>query len=170
MEQLILVDKNDRELGFIEKEEAHKGDLPLHRAFSIFIFNSRGEMLIQKRSTEKKTFSGIWANACCSHPRKGEHLEDAIKRRLKEELGFVTQLRELFSFVYKARMGEWGEHELDHVFLGRYDGPVKPNKDEIEEWKFVSIDELKKDVRQNPDKYGAWFKLAYERVIEEVEK
>jgi len=169
MESLILVDKNDKEIGHIGKVEAHRGSLPLHRAFSIFIFNSRGEMLIQKRGSKKNTWPGFWANACCSHPRVGEKIEDAVKRRLKEELGFSCPLKFLFKFEYKAQYDNvWGEHELDSVFIGRYDGAVKPNKEEIMEWKFIGVDELKLDVKRNPGKYGPWFKLCYERVLKNL--
>lgn len=170
METLILIDKNDNEIGFMEKEKAHQGEPPLHRAFSIFVFNSHGKMLIQKRSSAKKTWPGFWANACCSHPRKGEQLEEAAKRRLKEELGFSCPLKFLFKFQYKANFdGKWGEHELDHVFVGNYDGAIKLDKNEIEEWKFVAVEELKNDVKRNPEKYAPWFKLCFERVIDEVE-
>jgi len=168
MDTLIVVDKNDNEIGFEEKEKAHQGKLPLHRAFSIFIFNFRGEMLIQKRSSKKKTWPGFWANACCSHPRKGEAVEESAKRRLKEELGFSTPLKFLFKFQYKAQFDKiWGEHELDHVFVGKYDGPVKPDRNEIEDWKFIDVSELIEDAKQD-GKYSPWFKLCFKRVIAEM--
>ncbi len=166
MEELILVDSRDNVVGYAEKEECHHIPAKLHRAFSVFIFNSKGEMLVQKRSSKKKTWPEFWANACCSHPRKGEELEDATVRRLREELGFDCVLQYLFTFEYKADYDEkWGENEVDSVFIGTYDGTVKPNKNEIDEYKFVDIEWLRKDVKSNPDKYTPWFKTALERVL-----
>jgi isopentenyl-diphosphate delta-isomerase len=166
MEMLILVDEKDNEIGYEEKEPCHRWPAKLHRAFSIFVFDSSGRMFIHKRASNKKTWPNFWTNACCSHPRKGEKLEDAVKRRLKEELGFTCPLKEIFSFVYSAKFDNAvGENEFDHVFVGTYDGQISPDKTEIAEWKFVTVSELKKDIEQNPQKYTPWFKTAYERVI-----
>lgn len=166
MEMLILVDKNDKETGYEEKEKCHAHPAKLHRAFSIFIFNRKGQMLIHKRSRLKKTWPGFWTNACCSHPRKGESVHAAAKRRLKEELGFSCSLKEAFSFVYKASYDKkWGESEFDHVFMGKYDGAIKPDKTEIDEWKFVDTEWLKKDVRESPEKYTPWFKSGFRRAL-----
>ncbi len=165
---LILVDSHDRETGFEEKQKVHRNPVPLHRAFSIFIFNKAGKMLIQKRNIAKKTWGGIWSNACCSHPRKGESLQDAAERRLKEELGFSTDLRHMFHFTYDAVWDkEWGEHELDHVFVGEYDGEVKLNKEEVDECKWVDVKELKSDMKSHPERYTPWFMMIIERVIKE---
>lgn len=169
-DNLILVDKDDKEIGSAEKEECHKS-MRLHRAFSIFIFNSSGELLIHKRSSHKKTWPGFWTNSCCSHPRVGEELEKSAERRLKEELGFSCPLQHLFSFQYQAKFdGVYGEHELDHVFIGTYDGPVEPDKDEVEQWLFINVDDLKRDIKKNPEKYTPWFKLCIDGVLQRMEK
>ncbi len=165
-DQLILVDSSDKEIGYEEKEKCHYGRPKLHRAFSIFLFNNRGEMLITKRSNKKKTWPLHWSNACCSHPRKGEDTGAAASRRIKEELGISVPLNFLFKFEYDAQYDkEWGEHELDWVFVGKYSGTIKPNKDEIDDWKFVSANELLKDMEKNPGIYTPWFKMVAEKVI-----
>ena len=166
MEQLIIVDKDDREIGYKEKDECHLIPVELHRAFSIFIFNSKGELLIQKRARSKKTWPGYWTNACCSHPRKGETLKKATERRLKEELGFVCPLKRLFSFHYKADYDSlYGEHEIDHVFVGIYDGKVVPNSEEVEMYTFIKIDALLEDIRNSPHQFTPWFKQALPEVL-----
>ena len=165
---LILVDGKDNEIGYEEKQEIHRNPVPLHRAFSIFIFNKAGRMLIQRRNSKKVTWGGVWSNACCSHPRKGESLQDAARRRLKEELGFATELRHLFHFTYDAVWNkEWGEHEFDHVFVGEYDGEVKPDKEEAEDYRWADVDELVKDMKSHPERYTPWFRMIIERVIKE---
>lgn len=167
MEQIVLVDENDRPVGFEEKMKAHENGGKLHRAFSIFIFDSAGRMLLQLRSVKKHHFGGLWTNSCCSHPRRGEKLEDAAHRRLKDEFGFDTPLKEVFSFVYKAldRKSGLTEHEFDHVFVGKYDGEPKPNAEEIDEWEWASADELLADAKRNPQNYTPWFMLALEKVL-----
>jgi isopentenyl-diphosphate delta-isomerase len=168
---LILVDKDDKEIGYETKENCHYIKPKLHRAFSVFLFNSNGEMLITKRSGKKKTWPGFWSNSCCSHPRKGEEVKDAVSRRIKEELGISVPLSYLFKFEYSAQYDrEWGEHELDHVFVGEYSGKVTPNKDEISDWKFIPVDDLLKDMRKNPDSYTPWFRMSVERVLEHKKK
>ena len=168
---MILVDSDDNEVGYEAKERCHIWPAKLHRAFSIFIMNGKGEMLVHRRALGKKTWPGFWTNACCSHPRKGEATDAAAARRLKEELGFVCPLKHLFTFEYSARYDDkWGENEVDHVFLGHYDGPVRPDADEIAEWKFVPIKELREDVAARPGLYTPWFKIALERVLENAEK
>jgi isopentenyl-diphosphate delta-isomerase len=159
-EQIIRVDANDKEIGFIGKSKAHEGNGILHRAFSIVIVNSKREMLIQKRSAGKPLWGSYWANACCSHQRKGEKLEDSVHRRLIEEVGFDCKLREVFSFLYAARFEDKGsENEIDHVFIGTHDGEVTPNPDEIDEAKWISIDALLKDIEENPGGYAPWFRI-----------
>lgn len=171
MEQVILVDPMDNEVGFEEKFECHKMPVQLHRAFSVFIFNDKNQLLLTRRNVEKKTWPGFWSNACCSHPRKGEPVELAAKRRLEEELGFTCDLEFLFKFIYKADYDKtWGEHELDHVFVGRYAGPIHPNPSEIGDLKYVDLGQLKRDVKEHPEHYTPWFKIALPRVLEHMEK
>ncbi len=167
-EMIILVDENDRTIGFEEKLKAHQGEGKLHRSFSIFIFNSKGNILLQQRAKKKYHFGGLWSNACCSHPNKGEELEKAVHRKLKQEMGFDTDLREIFSFIYKVKDSNNGltEHEFDHVFIGEYDGEPNPNLEEVDNWKWTDIKELKKDVKNNPEKYSFWFREAFHKIIE----
>jgi isopentenyl-diphosphate delta-isomerase len=165
-EMIILVDENDREIGVDEKLKVHK-EGKLHRAFSIFIFNSKGQMLLQKRARDKYHSAGLWSNACCSHPRAGESLEQAVHRRLKEEMGFDCGLEKVFHFTYKAEVGNGLiEHEVDHVFIGIYDGEVYPNPEEAEEFKWVDIDTLRKELKENPDKFTPWFRICVDKVLE----
>ena len=167
-EQVVLVDKNDRELGVAEKMKAHiEGQL--HRAFSIFVFNSKKELLLQRRALSKYHCGGLWTNTCCSHPRFGESLKDAVKRRLKEEMGFVCDLKKHFSFMYKATLGKnLYEHEYDHVFVGNYDGNPNLNLDEADEWKWITLEELKEDVIKNADKYTPWFRIILEKYLDKI--
>ncbi len=170
MEEVVLVDRNDKEVGTGEKMQTHK-EGTLHRAFSIFVFNSEGKMLIHQRNRKKYTCAGLWTNTCCSHPRPGEKIVDAVNRRLKEEMGFTTELKKIFDFVYKVRFDNGlYEHEFDHVFIGRFDGKPHPNPDEVDDWKWVDPKELMQHMDENPDKYTYWFRQAIGRVIEYVEK
>lgn len=159
IENVILVDSQDRELGLMEKMEAHKKAL-LHRAFSVFIFNDKGEMMLQRRALNKYHSGGLWTNACCSHPRHGESLENAGQRRLIEEMGFQVPLTYGFHFIYHAPL-EHGltEHELDHVLFGTYSGQPKINPEEVCDWKYISSENLYQDMTQNPQNYTAWFKI-----------
>ncbi len=164
-EQVILVDEKDRKTGTGEKIEVHRKGL-LHRAFSIFVFNSKGELLIHRRAREKYHSGGLWTNTCCSHPRPGEKTLEAAHRRLLEEMGFDCPLKEVFQFIYKVRFGNGlFEHELDHVFTGRFDGKPKPDAKEVEDWKWTGLKELRKDMKQNPGKYTYWFKAALPRIV-----
>ncbi|MCD6477442.1 MAG: isopentenyl-diphosphate Delta-isomerase [Candidatus Aenigmarchaeota archaeon] len=165
MEQVILVDENDNPIGFEEKLKAHQNGGKLHRAFSILVFNSEGKLLIQRRASTKYHSPGLWANTCCSHPRPGEELIDAAHRRLKEECGFDTDLKEVFSFIYEAQFdNRLTEKELDHVLIGYYDGGVHPNPDEVDEVKWVEVNKLKEDMRHNPKKYAPWFVIIMEKL------
>ena len=158
-EKVILVDENDKETGAAGKLEAHRKAF-LHRAFSLFVFNSRGDLLLQRRAQAKYHSAGLWANACCSHPRPGKRLEDEAHRKLKQELGFDCALEERFSFVYKAELDNGlSEHEYDHVFAGTFDGRPKPNPEEVEEYAWVSLASIRKDVKMNPEKYASWFRI-----------
>lgn len=164
---ITIVDKNDKVLGLEEKYKVHKVPVPLHRATSIFIFDKSGQKtLITKRSIKKPTWPLFWSNTVCSHPKPGESYQDAAERRIVEEAGFKTKLSEAFRFIYQATMTNkvWGEHEYDVVFTGSYEGPVKPNPDEIADYKWVAITKLQEDMGQNPQKYTPWFKLILERL------
>lgn len=159
MEQVILVDENDQELGTMEKMEAHQKGL-LHRAFSILIFNSKGEMLLQQRAAEKYHSGGLWTNACCSHPRPGEAIEDAGRRKLIQEMGFDCDLTFSHKFVYRVELdNELTEYEWDYVLIGYFDGNPAINPNEAQAWKYESLDSIKMDASKFPDKYTCWFKL-----------
>lgn len=162
---VVLVDEKDTRLGTEEKLKAHK-DGKLHRAISIFVFNDKDELLIQRRALEKYHCGGIWANTVCSHPRDGESYEAAAHRRLREEMGFDCELTKLFCFTYKAEFDNGlTEHEYDCVFAGDWNGTPKPDPNEIMDFKWISIDDLKEDIRLNPEKYAAWIKIALDRVV-----
>ena len=161
-EKVILVDKNDNQVGLMPKLEAHEKGL-LHRAFSIFIFNSRYELLLQKRASSKYHSGGLWTNTCCSHPREGEDTLDAANRRLDEEMGIKTSLRKVYDFIYKAELdNQLTEHEFDHVFYGVCDNDPILNKDEAEDFKWVDMETLNNDIMKNEDNYTVWFKIAFE--------
>ena len=164
-ELLILVDDQDNILGYKDKLECHQGDGILHRAFSLFIFNSKKQLLLQKRSDQKLLWPLFWSNSCCSHPRKGEPYDVAIHRRLREELGFDTKLTYLFKFKYQARFKQVGsEHELCSVYIGLSDQPVMVNPNEISEWRFITIPELETSMEDNPELYTPWFKQEWQRI------
>ena len=159
IKEVILVDKNDEEIGIEEKVKAHQ-EGKLHRAFSIFIFNSKGQLLLQRREKTKYHCGGLWSNTCCSHPRPGETLKDATHRRLKEEMGFDCEIKKSFHFVYQVEFNNGLiENEYDHVFIGKFDGDPNPNPDEVDAWKWVSIDGLKEDIDKNPEQYTPWLKI-----------
>lgn len=164
--QVILVDENDVPRGTMEKLEAHrKGEL--HRAFSIFVFNSKQEMLLQKRASGKYHSGGLWTNTCCSHPVPNENMEITAHKRLKEEMGFDCDIKEIFHFTYKTALeNELTEHELDHVFIGYYNDVPQVNAEEVEEWKYIAIDTLQKSITQHPEEFTVWFKLVYPRVLD----
>jgi isopentenyl-diphosphate Delta-isomerase len=167
-DEVILVDENDRQLGTMEKMEAHRKAL-LHRAFSVFIFSGNGEMLLQQRAAHKYHSAGLWTNACCSHPRPGEDIKDAAIRRLQEELGFTTELEKSFDFTYRSEFDNGlTEFEFDHVFVGVYDGDVHPNRDEVSDYCFQSIDEVRAGMKSHPGKYTSWFHLAFPLVSEKA--
>lgn len=166
-ERVILVDTNDSPIGQMEKLEAHqKGEL--HRAFSIFIFNTKGELLLQQRALDKYHSGGLWTNTCCSHPRPGEDNLAAANRRLKEEMGMKANLTPAFSFTYRAEF-ESGliEHEYDHVFFGKSDLLPVINKEEVEQYKYINLDTLKQELLLYPDHYTPWLKICLEKVIEQ---
>jgi len=161
-EQLILVDDHDREIGFKGKADCHTGFGVLHRAFSIFVFNSENELLLQQRSPTKMLWPGYWSNTCCSHPRRGELMADAVTRRLKQELGFTCPLTYLYKFKYQAQFGAVGaEHELCSVYYGRYGGPVDVNVTEIAAWRFVGVEALERELATQPETFTPWFKMEW---------
>ena len=163
-EKVILVDKNDLQLGLLSKMKAHRKGL-LHRAFSVFIFNSSRSLLMQKRSKLKYHSPGLWTNTCCSHQREGESTIDAANRRLNEEMGLIVDMKEVFSFIYKANL-ENGliEHEFDHVLVGYSDLNPKINTNEVEDWEWADLSFLEKDLARNPNLYTEWFKIIFLRV------
>ena len=165
-ELVILVNEKDEPLGSMEKMEAHRKAV-LHRAFSVFIFNSKGEMLLQQRTLNKYHSGGLWTNACCSHPRPGEETSEAAVRRLKEEMGFETAINKIFDFVYKAEFdNSLTEFEFDHVFAGEYDGLIKINPEEASDYCFKGLTEIRQSLQLHPKKYTAWFHLAFPKMEE----
>ncbi|MBU0898276.1 MAG: isopentenyl-diphosphate Delta-isomerase [Nanoarchaeota archaeon] len=164
-ERVVLVDENDNEIGTEEKMKAHQ-EGKLHRAISVFIFNSKSEMMIHKRADDKYHCGGLWTNTCCSHPRQGETYEESAKRRLKEEMGFEADLKDIFNFTYKVEFDNGlTEHEYDHVFVGTFDGEPNPDPKEVDNWKWVNVEELLNDMKENPDIYTYWFKEIAEKVV-----
>lgn len=167
---MILVNENDEPIGLMPKMEAHEKAV-LHRAFSVFIMNEKGETMLQQRAADKYHSPLLWTNTCCSHQRDGESNIEAGKRRLMEEMGFTTELKELFSFVYKAPFDNGlTEHELDHVMMGHYAQAPKINPEEVEDWKWMMPADIKNDIAVNPDNYTAWFKIIFERFYDYLVK
>lgn len=155
--KVILVDKTDKEIGREDKMKVHQ-EGKLHRAFSIFIFNKKGELLLQKRVKSKHHSAGLWSNTCCSHPRPNYKLKEEAERRLREEMGIETDLKEIFSFIYKAKWGKMIEYEFDHIFIGKFDRNPHLNEKEAEDWQWIGQKELREDIKKNPEKYTYWFK------------
>ena len=169
LEDLILVNSSDEDIGTMAKRDCHLGDGNLHRAFSVFIFNRAGDVLLQKRSEQKFLWPMYWSNACCSHPRAGEQAEDAAHRRLHQELGITTTLTFLYKFEYQARFQDIGsENELCWVWVGiAEENEISANPNEISEWKFFSQDELNSELADNPDLYTPWMKMEWQRILAE---
>ena len=169
MEELVvLVDKQDNPIGLMPKMEAHEKAV-LHRAFSVFIFNEKGELMLQQRAAHKYHSPLLWTNTCCSHQRDGESNLEAGKRRLEEEMGFVAEIKEVFSFIYKAPFDNGlTEHELDHVMVGKFDGEPNINKDEVEAYKWMKLEDVKSDIEQNPTLYTEWFKIIFDKSYEKL--
>lgn len=161
MAKLILVNERDEPIGEMEKMEAHHVGA-LHRAFSVFIFDEKGRMLLQQRAKTKYHSPGLWTNTCCSHPQPGEDTLQSATKRLKEEMGFETKLSPLFTFTYRAEF-ENGliEHEFDHVFVGTYSGKVSPNPDEVMSYRFQTIEEIASELKSHPGNFTAWFRIAF---------
>lgn len=164
VQEVILVDENDQMVGTLEKMEAHVKGL-LHRAFSVFVFNDKGAMLLQQRALDKYHCGGLWTNACCSHPLPGESNSQAAERRLQEELGFTTQVEEIFDFTYRAEFSNGlTEYEFDHVFVANYDGPMDLNPKEVKECSYLSLDEITDMLVTHPNRFTPWFHLAFPKV------
>ena len=162
-EELILVDEDDREQGHLSKAACHDGDGILHRAFSAFLFNADGELLLQQRAETKRLWPGYWSNSCCSHPRRGESMTTATARRLDEELNLASELSFVYKFRYQASYADLGsEHELCHVFLGRIDDEVRANAEEIAATRFVSAAALDKELTEHPERFTPWFKMEWD--------
>jgi isopentenyl-diphosphate delta-isomerase len=168
-EQVILVNTNDEPIGLMPKLEAHEKAV-LHRAFSVFILNSKNQVMLQQRAHHKYHSPLLWTNTCCSHQRAGETNLEAGKRRLQEEMGIVAELKELFHFIYKAPFDNGlTEHELDHVMVGYYENEPEINPEEVESWKWMKIEEIREDLQQNPDLYTVWFKIIFDEFYHYIE-
>jgi len=169
-EQVILVNENDEQIGLMPKMEAHKKAV-LHRAFSVFVFNDKKELLLQQRAANKYHSPLLWANTCCSHQRDGESNLEAGKRRLQEEMGIVCNLKEVTWFIYKAPFDNGlTEHELDHIMIGYYNNNPIINKEEVENFKWMTVEEVKKDMAVNPQIYTEWFKIIFEKFYDFIKQ
>jgi isopentenyl-diphosphate delta-isomerase len=168
-EFVVLVDEHDNPTGLMEKMQAHR-EAVLHRAFSVFLFNSKSELMLQQRALSKYHSPGLWTNTCCSHPRETETVKQAADRRLLEEMGMKADVHQVFWFIYKAEVGQGlTEHELDHVLIGFTDNEPVINPSEVESWKFESLDNIKKGMEQHPELYTVWFRIIFERVCNYLE-
>ena len=169
-EQVILVNENDEQIGLMPKMEAHEKAL-LHRAFSVFIFNDKNELMIQQRALSKYHSPGLWTNTCCSHQREGESNLDAGMRRLQEEMGFSTELKDTISFIYKAPFDNGlTEHELDHIMVGNYNGKPNINPEEVADYKWMTLEEVKNDIKNQPEIYTEWFKIIFDKYYNYINK
>lgn len=165
MEHVVLVNDKDEEIGVMEKLEAHEKGL-LHRAFSVFLFNFKGEMLLQQRASSKYHSPDLWTNACCSHPRPSESINNAAVRRLDEEMGMICELKHVFHFIYKAELDQGlTEYELDHVFIGVTDLLPKINKKEVKAYQYFSTEVIQKEIARKPELFTEWFKICFSEVL-----
>jgi len=169
MEELVvLVDEKNNQIGLMPKMEAHEKAL-LHRAFSVFVFNKKGELMVQQRAASKYHSPLLWTNTCCSHQREGESNVEAGRRRLQEEMGFTTDLKEVFSFIYKAPFDNGlTEHEFDFVLVGNFEDKPNINKEEVEAYKWMSLQDVKKDIENNPEIYTEWFKIIFDKSFDKL--
>lgn len=167
-EPLILVDEDDNEIGYESKSACHEGHGTLHRAFSIFLFDDRGRVLLQQRSATKPLWPLYWSNSCCSHPRRGESMDEATVRRVREELGVEADLEFIYKFIYQADFDDGGaEHELCHVYLGTTRGDVRVHPDEIADWRWIEPEALNLELAEHPDRFTPWFKLEWKALMDE---
>ena len=165
VEEVILVDENDNEIGLMEKMEAHEKAL-LHRAFSVFVFNKKGELLLQQRAIHKYHSGGLWTNTCCSHPRKGEEVIQSAHRRLMEEMGFDCELELKHKFIYKAPFTNGlTEHELDYIFTGEFETSPNPNAEEVASYRWISMDDLQKEIIEHPENFTVWFRIILDQYL-----
>ncbi|MDX1470586.1 MAG: isopentenyl-diphosphate Delta-isomerase [Flavobacteriaceae bacterium] len=167
-EKVILVNENDEQIGLMGKTEAHEKAL-LHRAFSVFIFNADNQLMLQKRAEHKYHSPGLWTNTCCSHQREGETNIEAGKRRLMEEMGFVTELEETISFIYKAPFDNGlTEHEYDYILVGNYEDEPNPNPDEVSDYRWMELAAVKQDIQEHPERYTVWFRIIFEKFYDYI--
>lgn len=167
-ELVILVNDKDEQIGLMPKLEAHEKAL-LHRAFSVFIFNKNNELMLQKRALDKYHSPGLWTNTCCSHQREGESNLEAGKRRLLEEMGFTAALKETISFIYKAPFDNGlTEYEFDHILVGNFNGMPNINSSEVADWKWMPIEAVKNDIKNNPSIYTEWFKIIFDKFYQHL--
>ena len=167
-EQVVLVNTNDQPLGLMPKMEAHEKGV-LHRAFSVFIINDEGELMLQQRALHKYHSPGLWTNTCCSHQRNGESNIVAGKRRLQEEMGFVAELHELTSFIYKAPLNNGlTEHELDHIMIGHFNGTPEINPEEVANWKWMFVEDVRDNIQKHPENYTVWFIIIFDQFFEQI--
>lgn len=167
-EQVVLVNELDEMIGVESKSRAHLLGT-LHRAFSVFILNAQDQLLLQKRAQTKYHSKGLWSNSCCGHPRPGESIDTASRRRLREEMGFNSYLRKLFHFIYRADVDEGlVEYEYDHILLGFFDGTPQPDPSEIDEWRWADLKTLSADIEAHPESYTYWFRISFNRFLQEV--
>lgn len=163
--RIILVDERDNQIGINKKLVVHKQG-NLHRSFSVFIFNKKGDLLIQKRADTKYHSAGLWSNTCCSHPQPDEDIKKQAEKRLQQEMGVDSHLKEIFSFIYYVDFGKFIEHEYDHVFVGQFDGKVNPDLSEVGDWQWIFPTKLKQDIAQNPQSYTYWLKKIFPRILD----
>jgi len=169
-EKVILVNQNDEQIGLMPKMEAHEKGL-LHRAFSVFVFNEKNELMLQQRAHSKYHSPGLWTNTCCSHQREGESNIAAGKRRLQEEMGFSTELKDTISFIYKAPFDNGlTEHEYDHILVGNFYEEPRLNEEEAAAWKWISLEDVKKDMAVNPSIYTEWFKIIFDKYYQTIKQ
>ncbi|MGA9589764.1 MAG: isopentenyl-diphosphate Delta-isomerase [Salegentibacter sp.] len=169
-EKVILVNEKDEQIGLMEKIEAHEKAL-LHRAFSVFVFNDKNELMIQQRARSKYHSPGLWTNTCCSHQREGETNIEAGKRRLQEEMGFSTELKDTISFIYKAPFDNGlTEHEFDHILVGNFEGEPNLNPEEVADWKWMSLEAIEEDMEKNPSVYTEWFKIIFDKYYAHIKQ
>lgn len=167
-EKVILVNEQDEQIGLMPKMEAHEKAL-LHRAFSVFVFNAKNELMIQQRAFGKYHSPGLWTNTCCSHQRDGESNVEAGKRRLQEEMGFSTELKDTISFIYKAPFDNGlTEHEFDHILVGYFEGEPTINPEEVHAWKWMALEDLRADMEQQPQLYTEWFKIIFDKYYKHI--